>query len=109
MQSGKMNLKSKSKTKTKTKFKSKGHRRNNSHSRSRSKSGKEIITSEQLQRATLGRVLSDPKALTLFMQHLAQEFAMESLLSLIEFIQFQNYVFNHIYTNIDYLGTRLFK
>ena len=47
----------------------------------------------------LGQVLSHPKALNLLMQHLAREFSMECLLSLIEFIQFQDYVFDYIVNN----------
>ena len=48
-------------------------------------------------------VLSNSESLTLFMELLAQEHCMECLLSLIEFIQFQNYILKHIETNFNFL------
>ena len=61
------------------------------------------VQSSNLDCVTLGNVLSNSKTINLFMLHLGNEFSMECLLSLIEFCQFQNYVFLHIERNIKYL------
>ena len=60
----------------------------------------EVTREAKLDKIDLGCVLSDSKAIGMFMQHLGKEFSMECLLSLIEFIQFQDFVFKYIRHNI---------
>ena len=72
-----------------------GRQRSKSSSRSRASNIK------KLKKITLGQVLSNNTSLNILMQHLAREFSMECLLSLIEFIQFQNYVFEYIAQNYN--------
>ena len=43
--------------------------------------------------------MSNEKSIGLLMAHLGREFSIECLLSLIEFIQFQNYVYQHLMIN----------
>ena len=50
----------------------------------------------RVSRTKLGHVLSNARSLDLLMAHLGREFSMECLLSLIEFIQFQNYIYQQI-------------
>ena len=50
----------------------------------------------------LASILSHTKAIDLFMQHLAKEFSIECLLSLIELSQFQKYVYERIERNYQY-------
>ena len=54
-----------------------------------------------VSKINLGQILSDPRAINLLMRHLGREFSMECLLSLIEFIQFQNYVYQHLVTRLN--------
>ena len=44
----------------------------------------------------LSRILSHDRALDLFVQHMAKEFSIECLLSIIEFIQYETYIFDHL-------------
>ena len=41
----------------------------------------------------LNEIISHKKGIDIFMHHLAREFSVECLLSIVEFIQFQNYIF----------------
>ena len=50
------------------------------------------IEIESINNIKLNQVLSQEKSLNLLMQHLAKEFSMECLLSLIEFLQWQEYI-----------------
>ena len=62
--------------------------------------GKGISLHNDIKSITLGNVLSHSKSLDLLMQQLGREFSMECLLSLIEFIQYQNYVWRYL-NNFD--------
>ena len=46
------------------------------------------------RKVCLSQILSHGKAFDMFMNHLCHEFSMECLLSLVEFIQFQDYIYN---------------
>ena len=56
-----------------------------------------------MRKINLSMVLSNSESLTLFVELLAQEYCLECLLSLIEFIQFENYIFKHIEINFNFL------
>ena len=60
-------------------------------------------TEDEIRAIRCSSVLSNMKATNLFMSYLGSEFSMECLLSLIEFVQFQNYIMDHIERNIEHL------
>ena len=48
------------------------------------------------RKIALNQIISHEKGLHLFMRHLAKEFSMECMLCVIEFIQYQDYIFKKI-------------
>ena len=75
------------------------------NSNASSNGGGEIIKNSDIaelqQTLHLKDVLLHEKGLDLFIQHLAKEFSLECVLSLIEFIQFECYVFDKIMQEFD--------
>lgn len=72
-----------------------------SKSKSKSPDPYPIVKSSNV---TIGVVLSNTPTFALFMNYLSKQFCSECLLSLVEFIQYQNYVFDYITTNIEYFS-----
>ena len=51
---------------------------------------------------SIDKILSNPESIHLFMLHLSKEYSMECLLSLIEIMQFKNYVRSQLDTDFDF-------
>ena len=62
------------------------------------------VNTEVLRSIRLHHILSNHKSLASSTQYLANEYSMECLLSLIESIQYQRYIFEHIQRNFEYLN-----